>query len=224
MQRVIVTVKREDEARVRDLEVPADLHAEQLARLIAEALRWQKNSAGGTLSYRIEAQPLGRTIQPDETLAGAGVWDGSWLVLHPVESAAAVPVNVPRPVPSDTAKPPHAPRQESGPASIPIPTPAPNPPAVAWSKPLVPEGMASPPNIPITSDKPAVQLVPVQSSPPTVTGWRSLGLDLPPAQPAPQSQPQPQPQAPQPQPQVTQPQAAPTEKKSSSFVWKQLDE
>lgn len=84
MERVIVTVKRAGEARVRDLEVPAEVKATQLAELIAGALQWQSDSAGQTLHYEIKAEPLGRLLQPHESLADAGVWDGSWLVFQPV--------------------------------------------------------------------------------------------------------------------------------------------
>src|SRR4051812_43340626 len=83
MQRVVVTVKRKDEARVRDLEVPADIDAVRLAEMIARALRWESDRAGQPMTYKIEAHPLGRMLQPGESLASAGVWDGSWLVLHP---------------------------------------------------------------------------------------------------------------------------------------------
>src|SRR5262245_32856925 len=82
MQRVVVTVKRKDEARVRDLEVPADIDAVRLAKLIASALGWGSDRAGQPLTYQIEAHPLGRMLDSGETLATAGVWDGSWLVLH----------------------------------------------------------------------------------------------------------------------------------------------
>lgn len=88
MERVIVTVKREGEARVRDLEVPAEVEAQRLVDLIAAALRWQTDAAGQRLAYELEAQPLGRRLAPCETLADAGVWDGSWLVLHPVQARA----------------------------------------------------------------------------------------------------------------------------------------
>ena len=82
MERVVVTVKREGEARVRDLEVPAEVEAGRLAELVAEALRWEVDAAGRRLHYEIEAHPLGRTLQPGERLAEAGVWDGAWLVFR----------------------------------------------------------------------------------------------------------------------------------------------
>src|SRR5689334_11679166 len=112
-QRVVVTVKRKDEARVRDLEVPVNLTAERLAEMIARALRWETDMAGQRITYLIEAHPLGRMLQPDETLAGAGVWDGSWLVLHPMGGQQTEAPEVgPSPIEA-TATPP--------------PTPAPTP-------------------------------------------------------------------------------------------------
>lgn len=82
MERVVVTVKRQGEARVRDLEVPAEIEAGRLAELVAEALRWDVDAAGQRVHYEIEAHPLGRTLQPGESLAAAGVWDGAWLVFR----------------------------------------------------------------------------------------------------------------------------------------------
>lgn len=83
MERVIVSVQREDDGEVRDLEVPAEVEAERLAALIARALSWSTDSAGQPVRYEIEARPLGRGLKPGESLADAGVWDGSLLVLHP---------------------------------------------------------------------------------------------------------------------------------------------
>lgn len=83
MYRVIVTVKRIDEKRGRDLEVPAEIKVTRLAEMIAQALRWEMGWNGKPMRYQIEAQPLGRFLQPAESLASAGVWDGAWLVLHP---------------------------------------------------------------------------------------------------------------------------------------------
>lgn len=83
MERVIVTVKKYQETRVRDLDVPAGLEARQLAEVIASALHWDTDTAGGKARYRIEAYPLGRILRENETLASAGVGDGSWLTFIP---------------------------------------------------------------------------------------------------------------------------------------------
>lgn len=83
MQRVIVTVKRDDETH--DLEIANDVQAAALADSIAEALHWDKDTNGTPVHYQIEAsvRDITRTLQPNESLQDAGVWDGSWLVLRP---------------------------------------------------------------------------------------------------------------------------------------------
>ncbi len=88
MERVIVTVRRKDEPRERDLEVPAEIESNRLAELIARALRWDSDAAGQPVDYRIEVYPLGRFLRPDESLKSAGVWDGARLTLHPVGSGS----------------------------------------------------------------------------------------------------------------------------------------
>ena len=144
MQRVIVTVKRHDEAQVRDLEVPAEVEAEQLAEMIARALRWDSDQAGQPIRYEIMAEPPGRILHPHESLADAGVWDGAWLVFQRLGDVA----------------PPQSP-----------PPPVPSPPRP-------PEGQGP------------------------VTGWRSLGIDLPPESELEQEETRPE---------------------KTGFVWKQLD-
>jgi len=100
MQRVIVTVKRQDEARVRDLEVPAEVEAGRLAEMIACALRWESDPAGQPIQYEIMAEPPGRILGAQESLAEAGAWDGAWLVLQPLgeEPPAPLPPSPPEPV------------------------------------------------------------------------------------------------------------------------------
>lgn len=116
MQRVIVTVKRQNEARVRDLEVPAEVESERLSSMIARALRWERNSAGQPLEYEIMAEPPGRVLAPQESLAEAGAWDGSWLVLQPTRRATspspAQPTEPTTPSPP-TSPPPKASASES---------------------------------------------------------------------------------------------------------------
>ncbi len=154
MQRVIVTVKRKDELQVRDLEVPAELEAASLAELIARVLRWDKDHAAPARGYLVDVRPLGRTLQPQESLAAAGVWDGSWLVFYPAGSEAPEPATG-----AGTALSP--PAQEA-------------------------QGIPAPEQAPAAA----------------VSGWRSLGIDLPAA--------------------PVQEQETQQEKPSGGFVWKQL--
>jgi hypothetical protein len=150
MERVIVTVKRKDEAHVRDLEVPADVEASRLAELVAQALHWESDTAGQPVEYEIMAEPPGRVLAPHESLAEVGAWDGSWLVFRRVGDTTSI-------------------GSIYGGSSV--QTPAPVPP-------------------PAPSDGP-------------VSGWRSLGIDLP-AAPDQQAEPA-------------------EDKRPSGFVWKQID-
>ena len=84
MKRVIVTVKRSEETTYRDLEVPAEVKVGQLCELIAKALQWENDSDGQSVGYEIRAEPLGRRLHSDESLADAGVWDGAWLIFQPI--------------------------------------------------------------------------------------------------------------------------------------------
>jgi hypothetical protein len=103
MQRVIVTVKLQGEARVRDLEVPAEVEAGRLAEMIAQALRWESDPAGQPIQYKIVAEPPGRVLDSQESLAEAGAWDGAWLVFQQVGNA---PPASPKPTPESTPVPP----------------------------------------------------------------------------------------------------------------------
>jgi uncharacterized ubiquitin-like protein YukD len=82
MQRVIVTVECQERAKVLDLEVPSDVESKRLADMIAHALRWQVRSEGPQAEYEIKAEPPGRVLAPEETLAEAGVWDGAYLTIQ----------------------------------------------------------------------------------------------------------------------------------------------
>jgi len=138
MERVIVTVKRAGEARVRDLEVPAEVKASQLGELIAAALQWQSDAAGQTMRYEIKAEPLGRLLQPHESLVDAGVWDGSWLVFQPVGSTPWQPPAHQPPIQSGSPPSGETPVKGHIPIGIPIPPSVcatPTPPAQADDKP-----------------------------------------------------------------------------------------
>ncbi len=132
MERIIVTVKKHREARVRDLEVPAGVDVARLTQLIASALHWDRDSAGGAVRYQIEAQPPGRILQPDETLIDAGVRDGAWLTFIPEGE----------------------PQMEGAPPEAEVPaTPPSGGPVIRWES-LFPNGAAEPEGKPPDSEEP----------------------------------------------------------------------
>jgi len=110
MERVIVTVKRHQETRVRDLDIPIGLEASRLSEVVASALLWDKDQSGNQISYQIQAHPPGRVLNDYETLAAAGVADGAWLTFIPYGAATSAPDARPGPHPID----PH-PRVSKGP-------------------------------------------------------------------------------------------------------------
>ena len=132
MDRIIVTVKRHQEARVRDLEIPAGVEVARLTELIASALHWDRDSAGGAVSYQVEAQPPGRILEPDETLIDAGVRVGAWLTF------------IPESVPQEEAPPPEV----EAPAA-----PPPGGPVIKWES-LFPDESSGPEDEPPDSEEP----------------------------------------------------------------------
>ena len=83
MDHVVVTVKRANEARVRDILLPAHMPIAELADILARKLEWDRDADNREVVYDVVAEPPGRLLRKDETLAQAGAWDGSWLVFHP---------------------------------------------------------------------------------------------------------------------------------------------
>jgi hypothetical protein len=86
MLRVIVYVCLAGSSAGKDLEVPAEIPATELARLLADALGYAQTGTN-VLHYNIYAEPLGRLLQPEERLIDASVWDGSTLLLHSYPTA-----------------------------------------------------------------------------------------------------------------------------------------
>jgi len=76
-ERAIVTVRLEGVTTAWDVETPVDLPITDLGRAIAETLGWPAQP------YVVFADPPGRMLAADETLAKAGVCDGAWLTLRP---------------------------------------------------------------------------------------------------------------------------------------------
>lgn len=99
MNRVIVTVKRQGETRAKELDVPSDVAAGQLAGLVARALRWDSGVAGQQFDYEIKANPPGRVLHDRETLSQASALDGSWLIFIPVPKKAGYDRPLPAQIP-----------------------------------------------------------------------------------------------------------------------------
>ncbi len=82
MSRVLVTVQREGETGVRDLELPADVPVGRWLSGLIGALNWPTRE-GYTLRARGPAAQQPVPIDANGTLADAGVRDGYWLVVVP---------------------------------------------------------------------------------------------------------------------------------------------
>jgi hypothetical protein len=85
MKRVVVTVKREGEARVQDLELPADVPVQEWLDEMVDVLKWDTSSGSLQIGYQLKAYgprtpEEGVPIQPHATLEDSGVRDGFWLV------------------------------------------------------------------------------------------------------------------------------------------------
>jgi hypothetical protein len=87
MLRVRVVVGNELGTAPYDVEVPAEVPAIQLDRLVSHALGWDIDAAGLPLRHSIHADPPGRVLHSEETLAEARVWDGSTLKFETIVSA-----------------------------------------------------------------------------------------------------------------------------------------
>lgn len=87
MHRVLITVASETDEAPCDLEVPAEVPAIQLDRLIARALHWEQDAAGLRVRHSIFVDPPGRLLGSRESLQEAGVCDGAALRLATFVSA-----------------------------------------------------------------------------------------------------------------------------------------
>lgn len=83
MLRVLVQVRREGEEDTHQLEVPAEVPAEQLADMIAQAFGWERTQSGQPTSYWIVRGTSNQILRGQETLAELGIWDGSVLIFRP---------------------------------------------------------------------------------------------------------------------------------------------
>jgi hypothetical protein len=88
MDRVIVTIKREGDSQSRDLEVPTNMPVRQMASIISRALGWEMDAQGRQVQFQVGAQPPGRILQDEETLADVQAWDGAWLIFYEAKNRA----------------------------------------------------------------------------------------------------------------------------------------
>ena len=89
VDRVIISAKRDGDSNARDLEVPTGMPIRQLVTLIARALGWDMDTQGNPIHYKVGAQPPGRILRENETLAQAQAWDGSYLIFYPSHKPGA---------------------------------------------------------------------------------------------------------------------------------------
>ena len=63
MERVIVTVRRVNETRARDIELAAGLPMGELAEALAHALGWDVDVVGHPITYDVKIDPPGRLLR-----------------------------------------------------------------------------------------------------------------------------------------------------------------
>ncbi len=81
MERVVVSFRHRDGGAVRDLEVPAEVPAGELAPLLARVVAVQSQVESAE-TPRLEVAALGRLLEAHESLSDVGAWDGADLILH----------------------------------------------------------------------------------------------------------------------------------------------
>ncbi len=81
MERVIIQVQVDSTGSKKDLEVPAEVPAIELASLLAQALSREQGANEFVHSFYIKAQPGGRILAADQTLVQANIWDGATIIL-----------------------------------------------------------------------------------------------------------------------------------------------
>jgi uncharacterized ubiquitin-like protein YukD len=122
MERIIATVQVAGTRMSADLDLPADLPADQIIPLMTAALGIDL----GGRACALFSVPERHRLRPNESLAAAQIWDGSRLVLLIDQRGAPPPV----PAPPITATPAPKPAEPSitwntlAPAHPPQPDPA----------------------------------------------------------------------------------------------------
>jgi hypothetical protein len=112
---LLITIQRGREQH--DIEVSADMTAEELCQAVDAAYGWGRNSGAGNHNlYLLVNLATGRRLQPTETLANARVWTGSQLLFQ-IQAAAAP--SQPRSVPAQAAVSNPPPGRQGSPAIAP---------------------------------------------------------------------------------------------------------
>jgi len=88
MSRIIIHVEIEDGRPAKDLDVPAGVKGRDLALRLAQTLDWHSEEYRYSLAVE---RPLHKSFGPDQSLAEAGLWDGTHLVLHRKPDSNYVP-------------------------------------------------------------------------------------------------------------------------------------
>lgn len=86
MPRIIISAYRDSENSVHNFEVPSDIPAGILTRILAKSVGWDIAAGGRKQKYRIEAHPPGRPLNQRETLEQAGATDGASVLFFPIVS------------------------------------------------------------------------------------------------------------------------------------------
>lgn len=84
MPRIIISAYRDGENSVHNFEVPSDIPAGILSRVLARSMGWDNASGPALQRYRIESHPPGRPLNQRETLEQAGASDGASILFFPI--------------------------------------------------------------------------------------------------------------------------------------------
>jgi hypothetical protein len=84
MDTIIITANRTGDSEEYDLAVRTDIPISQLSEFIAQGLKWNVDTNGQAVIYKVEIVPPGRKLRPDVTLADAQARNGARLIFHKV--------------------------------------------------------------------------------------------------------------------------------------------
>jgi len=88
VNQIMATLKKEGESRVYRVNVASDVPIAALLPELCRQVGWIDETLDNISQVIVKAEPPGRTLKPDETLASAQCPDGVWLVLSEKERPA----------------------------------------------------------------------------------------------------------------------------------------